>query len=125
MITGQLLLGGILKQWLPLAPTVLDMVCRKLPSPLDITAEAVNKLMYGAQGKQSFPQARTWGIACVNPSQETQALEEGVLKCDASASPIAFVSKLSAVPIANFPENQAAPPSQEEMQKKLESSAVT
>ncbi|XP_072134445.1 elongation factor-like GTPase 1 isoform X2 [Mobula birostris] len=38
-------LNAICTQWLPISQAVLSMVCHKLPSPLDITEERVEKLM--------------------------------------------------------------------------------
>ena len=40
-------LQAIFHQWLPLSKTVLQMVVEKLPSPLEISSERVEKLMCG------------------------------------------------------------------------------
>ena len=40
-------LQAIFHQWLPLSRTVLQMVVEKLPSPLEISFERVEKLMCG------------------------------------------------------------------------------
>lgn len=49
-------LFALCSQWLPLAKAVLDMVVSKLPSPLELTEERVEKLMCGAaQTFQSLP----------------------------------------------------------------------
>ncbi|NXU60080.1 EFL1 GTPase, partial [Turnix velox] len=49
-------LNAICSQWLPISDAVLSMVCNKLPSPLDITAERVEKLMcVGARTFDSLP----------------------------------------------------------------------
>ena len=40
-------LQAIFHQWLPLSRTVLQMVVEKLPSPLEISSERVEKLMCG------------------------------------------------------------------------------
>uniref|UniRef100_A0A5G2QUA0 Elongation factor-like 1 n=1 Tax=Sus scrofa TaxID=9823 RepID=A0A5G2QUA0_PIG len=45
-------INAICSQWLPISQAVLAMVCQKLPSPLDITAERVEKLM--CAGSQTF-----------------------------------------------------------------------
>uniref|UniRef100_A0A673T251 Elongation factor-like GTPase 1 n=1 Tax=Suricata suricatta TaxID=37032 RepID=A0A673T251_SURSU len=58
-------INAICSQWLPVSQAVLGMVCRKLPSPLDITAERVEKLM--CTGSQTFD--------ALPP--ETQALKAG------------------------------------------------
>uniref|UniRef100_A0A8C4DHZ2 Elongation factor-like 1 n=1 Tax=Dicentrarchus labrax TaxID=13489 RepID=A0A8C4DHZ2_DICLA len=41
----KVLLSAICSQWLPVSQAVLSMVCEKLPSPLDMAAEKVEKLM--------------------------------------------------------------------------------
>ncbi|XP_049573359.1 elongation factor-like GTPase 1 isoform X3 [Syngnathus scovelli] len=41
----KVLLSAICSQWLPVSQAVLSMVCNKLPSPLHIAAERVEKLM--------------------------------------------------------------------------------
>ncbi|XP_075860813.1 elongation factor-like GTPase 1 isoform X2 [Microcebus murinus] len=59
-------INAICSQWLPISHAVLAMVCQKLPSPLDITAERVEKLMCtGSQTFDSLP-------------PETQALKAGL-----------------------------------------------
>ena len=45
-------LQAIFHQWLPLSKTVLQMVVEKLPSPLEISSERIEKLMCG--GLRSF-----------------------------------------------------------------------
>jgi ribosome assembly protein 1 len=45
-------LQAIFHQWLPLSRTVLQMVVEKLPSPLEISSERIEKLMCG--GLRSF-----------------------------------------------------------------------
>uniref|UniRef100_G3QQP7 Elongation factor-like GTPase 1 n=1 Tax=Gorilla gorilla gorilla TaxID=9595 RepID=G3QQP7_GORGO len=58
-------INAICSQWLPISHAVLAMVCQKLPSPLDITAERVERLMCtGSQTFDSLP-------------PETQALKAG------------------------------------------------
>jgi ribosome assembly protein 1 len=61
-------ISAICSQWLPVSHAVLAMVCHKLPSPLDITSERVERLMCtGSQTFDSLP-------------PETQALKEGEAK---------------------------------------------
>ena len=58
---------AICSQWLPLAQATLEMVVNKLPSPLDVSEERVEKLMCEtAKTFDSFP-------------PETQALKKGLL----------------------------------------------
>nr|XP_021536134.1 elongation factor-like GTPase 1 [Neomonachus schauinslandi] len=45
-------INAICSQWLPISHAVLAMVCQKLPSPLDMTAERVERLM--CTGSQTF-----------------------------------------------------------------------
>uniref|UniRef100_A0A8B9FKQ6 Elongation factor-like GTPase 1 n=1 Tax=Amazona collaria TaxID=241587 RepID=A0A8B9FKQ6_9PSIT len=81
-------LNAICSQWLPISDAcVLAMVCNKLPSPLDITAERVEKLMcVGARTFDSLP-------------PETQELKSAFMKCssEGTAPVIVFVSKMFAV----------------------------
>ncbi|XP_030786692.1 elongation factor-like GTPase 1 [Rhinopithecus roxellana] len=60
-------INAICSQWLPISHAVLAMVCQKLPSPLDITARRVERLMcIGSQTFDSLP-------------PETQALKAGTI----------------------------------------------
>jgi ribosome assembly protein 1 len=38
-------LSAIFSQWLPVAPALLKMVCKKLPSPTELSDEHAEKLM--------------------------------------------------------------------------------
>ena len=50
-------LQAILRQWLPLSDAILKMVSLKLPSPLEMAEERVEKLMSGGLRKfDSLPQ---------------------------------------------------------------------
>ena len=40
-------LHSILRQWLPLADSVLEMVAQQLPSPNNVSDERIKNLMYG------------------------------------------------------------------------------
>ncbi|KAG8440568.1 hypothetical protein GDO86_006349 [Hymenochirus boettgeri] len=76
-------LNAICSQWLPVSQAVLSMVCRKLPSPLEVSAERVERLLcVGSQLFDSLP-------------QETQQLKETFLKCqnDESAPVIILFPK--------------------------------
>eukprot|EP00079_Xenopus_tropicalis_P012755 XP_002940146.2 PREDICTED: elongation factor-like GTPase 1 [Xenopus tropicalis] len=97
--------NAICSQWLPISQAVLSMVCRKLPSPLDIPAERVEKLLcVGSRRFDSLP-------------QETQQLKETFLKCrsDETAPVIIFVSKMFAVDAKALPQNKQRPLTQEEI----------
>jgi translation elongation factor EF-G len=59
-------LQAIFHQWLPLPKAVLEMVVEKLPSPLEISSERVEKLMCG--GLRSFESL----------PDETKSLKQGM-----------------------------------------------
>uniref|UniRef100_A0AAY4BDA4 Elongation factor-like 1 n=1 Tax=Denticeps clupeoides TaxID=299321 RepID=A0AAY4BDA4_9TELE len=53
----KVLLSAVCSQWLPVSQAVLTMVCEKLPSPLDVASERVEKLMsVGARRFDSLPE---------------------------------------------------------------------
>ncbi|XP_029806402.1 elongation factor-like GTPase 1 isoform X1 [Suricata suricatta] len=103
-------INAICSQWLPVSQAVLGMVCRKLPSPLDITAERVEKLM--CTGSQTFD--------ALPP--ETQALKAAFMKCGSedTAPVIIFVSKMFAVDAKALPQNKPRPLTQEEIAQRRE-----
>ena len=58
-------LQAVLRQWLPMSTAILDMVCKVLPSPLEIGADRVENLMCGGFKKfDSYP-------------EETRSLKQG------------------------------------------------
>ncbi|KAL7980102.1 hypothetical protein Chor_001370, partial [Crotalus horridus] len=89
-------LNAICSQWLPISDAVLSMVCDKLPSPLDIPAERVEKLLCSA--------AKTFDSL----PQETQDLKEAFMKCSSeeTAPVIVFISKMFAVDAKTLPRNK-------------------
>ncbi|XP_006885187.1 PREDICTED: elongation factor Tu GTP-binding domain-containing protein 1 isoform X2 [Elephantulus edwardii] len=103
-------INAICSQWLPISQAVLAMVCQKLPSPLDITAERVEKLMCtGSQTFDSLP-------------PETQALKAAFMRCGSedTAPVIIFVSKMFAVDAKGLPQNKPRPLTQEEIMQRRE-----
>ncbi|XP_074862728.1 elongation factor-like GTPase 1 [Carettochelys insculpta] len=103
-------LNAICSQWLPISQAVLSMVCDKLPSPLDITVERVEKLMcVGARTFDSLP-------------PETQELKKVFMKCssDDTAPVIVFVSKMFAVDTKMLPYNKPRPLTPEEIAQRRE-----
>ncbi|XP_063650344.1 elongation factor-like GTPase 1 isoform X3 [Pan troglodytes] len=103
-------INAICSQWLPISHAVLAMVCQKLPSPLDITAERVERLMCTAsQTFDSLP-------------PETQALKAAFMKCGSedTAPVIIFVSKMFAVDAKALPQNKPRPLTQEEIAQRRE-----
>ncbi|XP_008842672.1 elongation factor-like GTPase 1 [Nannospalax galili] len=103
-------INAICSQWLPISHAVLAMVCQKLPSPLDITSERVEKLMCtGSQAFDSLP-------------PETQALKAAFMKCSSedTAPVIIFVSKMFAVDAKALPQNKPRPLTQEEIAQRRE-----
>lgn len=106
----KVLLSAICSQWLPVSQAVLSMVCEKLPSPLDMTAERVEKLMsVGARRFDSLP-------------DQTQELKEAFLQCSSEekAPVIIFVSKMFAVDTKALPQNKQRPLTQEEIAQRRE-----
>ncbi|KAG7468102.1 hypothetical protein MATL_G00139260 [Megalops atlanticus] len=106
----KVLLSAICSQWLPVSQAVLTMVCDKLPSPLDIVAERVEKLMcVGARRFESL-------------HEKTQELKAAFLGCksDEAAPVIVFVSKMFAVDSKALPQNKQRPLTQEEIAQRRE-----
>lgn len=106
----KVLLSAICSQWLPLSKAVLSMVCEKLPSPLDMAAERVEKLMsVGARSFDSLP-------------EQTQQLKRAFLECSKEdmAPVIVFVSKMFAVDSTALPQNKQRPLTQEEIAQRRE-----
>ncbi|XP_069481105.1 elongation factor-like GTPase 1 [Ambystoma mexicanum] len=103
-------LRAICSQWLPVSTAVLSMVCNKLPSPLDIAAERVERLMcVGGRRFDSLP-------------PETQELKNAFMNCksDDTAPVIIFVSKMFAVDAKSLPQNKQRPLTQEAIAQRRE-----
>ncbi|XP_070758069.1 elongation factor-like GTPase 1 isoform X1 [Enoplosus armatus] len=106
----KVLLSAICSQWLPLSQAVLSMVCEKLPSPLDMAAERVEKLMsVGARRFDSLP-------------EQTQDLKRAFLLCSSgeNAPVIVCVSKMFSVDTKALPQNRQRPLTQEEIAQRRE-----
>ncbi|XP_075064001.1 elongation factor-like GTPase 1 [Mixophyes fleayi] len=102
--------NAICCQWLPISQAVLNMVCRKLPSPLENSAERVEKLLCaGSRRFDSLP-------------PQTQQLRDAFLQCrsDETAPIIIFVSKMFAVDAKAMPQNKQRPLTQEEISLRRE-----
>eukprot|EP00794_Sanderia_malayensis_P009497 gene9497-10491_t len=103
-------LQTILRQWLPLSDAVLGMVAAKLPSPLGVSEDRIEKLMCGGLRKfESLP-------------LETRELKQAFCACNSTGeSPIiAFVSKMVSVPKEALPQNRRRPLTQEELGRRRE-----
>ncbi|XP_038623198.1 elongation factor-like GTPase 1 [Tachyglossus aculeatus] len=103
-------INAICSQWLPISQAVLSMVCQKLPSPLEITAERVERLMCtGARTFESLP-------------PETQEMKDAFMKCgsEETAPVIIFVSKMFAVDAKSLPKNKPRPLTPEEIAQRRE-----
>ncbi|XP_067827713.1 elongation factor-like GTPase 1 [Heptranchias perlo] len=103
-------LNAICTQWLPISQAVLSMVCSKLPSPMDIAAERVEKLMCVRSRRfDSLP-------------AQTQALKQAFLECksDEKAPVIVFICKMFAVDSKALPQNKLRPLTQEEIAQRRE-----
>ncbi|CAH2274105.1 elongation factor-like GTPase 1 [Pelobates cultripes] len=88
--------NAICSKWLPISEAVLCMVCRKLPSPLEVPAERVEKLMcVGSRRFDSLP-------------PQSQQLKEAFLQCrsEETSPVIIFVSKMFAVDTKFLPQNK-------------------
>ncbi|XP_057695945.1 elongation factor-like GTPase 1 isoform X2 [Corythoichthys intestinalis] len=106
----KVLLSAICSQWLPVSQAVLSMVCNKLPSPLDITAERVENLMsVGVRRFDTLP-------------ARTQELKNAFLQCssDGDAPVIVFVSKMFVVDAKALPQNKQRPLTQAEIAQRSE-----
>ncbi|CAG5850143.1 unnamed protein product [Menidia menidia] len=106
----KVLLSAICSQWLPVSQAVLLMACEKLPSPIDMTAERVERLMnIGAHRFDSLP-------------EQTQNLKTAFLQCSSGkdAPVIIFVSKMFAVDAKALPQFRQRPLSQEEIVQRRE-----
>ncbi|CAL8246648.1 unnamed protein product [Lota lota] len=106
----KVLLSAICSQWLPISQAVLSMVCEKLPSPLDISTERVERLMsVGARRFDSLP-------------ERTQDLKNAFVQCssEAEAPVIVFVSKMFAVDAKALPQNKQRPLTHEEIAQRRE-----
>ncbi|XP_061193189.1 elongation factor-like GTPase 1 [Saccostrea echinata] len=96
---GRVQLQAVCSQWLPVSSAVLRVVVSKLPSPLALSEERVEKLMCSQMRKfDSLP-------------AETQGLKQSFLNCSASEeSPvIVFVSKMLPVDKKMLPQNKQRP----------------
>lgn len=79
---SRVLLKALFDQWLPLSSSLLSMVIDKLPSPVEILSERVEKLMCsGVRTFDSLP-------------DETQSLKDGELRRQFSLSFSAVAPKL-------------------------------
>ncbi|XP_022525240.2 elongation factor-like GTPase 1 [Astyanax mexicanus] len=106
----KVLLSAICSQWLPLSQAVLSMVCERLPSPSEMSAERVERLMsVGTRRFDSLP-------------EKTQQLKQAFLDCvsEDSAPVIVFVSKMFAVDSKALPQNKQRPLTQEELAQRRE-----
>ncbi|XP_044734864.1 elongation factor-like GTPase 1 [Chrysoperla carnea] len=106
----RLLLQAITNQWLPLANAVLNAVYKKLPSPLEITSEKVEKLMCSQNTRFDFL-----------PPQ-TQALKEHFLACKSTSDVpvIVYISKMFPIEKKSLPENKPKPLTMEEIAQRRE-----
>ncbi|XP_046864219.1 elongation factor-like GTPase 1 isoform X2 [Xenia sp. Carnegie-2017] len=103
-------LKAIFHQWLPLSKTLLQMVVNKLPSPLKINTERVEKLMCG--GLRTFESL----------PDETKLLKQAFVRCSSEDGDpvIIFVSKMVAVDEKALPQNKRRPLTQKELEQRRE-----
>lgn len=100
---------AVCSQWLPLAKACIDMVCEKIPSPLNLSDEKVERLISGNNDFSTLP-------------PETQQLKTAFLTCDSSvkAPIIVFISKMFSVDKELLPQNKPKPLTLEELAKRRE-----
>ncbi|XP_071449909.1 elongation factor-like GTPase 1 [Hetaerina americana] len=103
-------LQAVFSQWLPLATALLDIVCERFPSPLDLSDEKVDKLF--CVPSTSFD----------NLPEETKSLQNAFKKCsnDDEAPAIVFISKMFPVDRKNLPINKQRPLTAEEIAQRRE-----
>ncbi|CAB3386078.1 Hypothetical predicted protein [Cloeon dipterum] len=99
---------ALLAQWLPLANSVLDMVCKDVPSPANLSEARVTGLMSS--------QLATFDIL----PEESKALKKSFMGCSASdkAPVIVFISKMLPVEKRDLPENKPKPLTSEEIARR-------
>lgn len=103
-------LQALMGQWLTVSKAVLGQVIDKLPSPLEIEEEKVEKLMCNqARRFDSLP-------------QQTQDLKDAFLECkDGDDVPvIVFVSKMFPVEKLALPQNKQRPLTEDDLQRRRE-----
>ncbi|KAL1139273.1 hypothetical protein AAG570_006259 [Ranatra chinensis] len=89
-------LHSVCSQWLPLANSVLDMVCNILPAANQLSMEKVEKLMCNKnQGLETLP-------------KESQALAQAFINCSSNddVPVIVFISKMFHVDRKSLPQNR-------------------
>ncbi|XP_046400557.1 elongation factor-like GTPase 1 isoform X2 [Ischnura elegans] len=103
-------LQALFSQWLPLANAILDMVCEKLPSPLDLSDEKVDKLF-------CVP-----STSLDNLPDEIKRLKSAFKECSISdeAPVTVFISKMFPVDRKNLPINKQRPLTAEEIAQRRE-----
>lgn len=110
----RVLLQAICGQWLPISLCVLDMVVTHLPSPLDVGAEKVEKLLCPVtRSYDSLPPA-------------TQALKEDFLSCspEEDVPVIVFISKMFSMDKSALPKNRARPLTEKEIAERREKARI-
>ncbi|XP_068693562.1 elongation factor-like GTPase 1 isoform X1 [Montipora foliosa] len=107
---GRVHLKALFDQWLPLSSSLLAMVIDKLPSPMEIHSERVEKLM--CSGLRTFDSLPA----------KTQSLKKDFLACSSSDDDpiIVFVSKMFAVDESALPKHRKRPLTQEEIAARRE-----
>lgn len=89
---------------------LLGIVCKKLPSPKELTLERAEHLLCSqAEGFEDLP-------------LETQKLKDVFVKCDSSSDvpTIVFISKMFPVTRSNLPQNKQRPLTGEELAERRE-----
>ena len=105
-------LQAVMRAWLPVAPTVLGVVVRKLPSPVEAQGTRVDKLWpalcaTGAAHAADGDARRSGGMAL---EARLAQVRRAISRCDPSpaAECVVYISKMFAVPKASLPDVDAA-----------------
>ncbi|CAH1407872.1 unnamed protein product [Nezara viridula] len=103
-------LQAVSSQWLPLANSVLEMVCQILPPSNQLPEEKVEKLMCSTkESLQHYP-------------LETQSLKKAFLNCSSTENDplIVYISKMFPMERKSLPQNRPQALTPEEMAKRRE-----
>ena len=104
-------LRALFGQWLPLARSILGMVCRVVPPPTSLTAKRASKLLYGTKLASSFApevQAAHRLLSASDDTADGDARGSGSTEPGVEAPLVAFVSKMVPVSVSQLPASRPA-----------------
>lgn len=105
-------LQAVMRAWLPVAPTVLGVVARKLPSPVEAQASRVSRLwpaLHASLGDATPDTPSPALSAGMSLEQRLARVRRGIAECDPSPSAecVVYISKMFSVPHASLPDLDA------------------